>query len=56
MQLVLVYALGAVLAAGMAFYSGPGTPALVFWLYVIGALAFAAAAVGQFFKQQKKGR
>jgi hypothetical protein len=56
MQLVLIYLLGAVLAAGMAFFSGPGTPAIVFWLYVVGALAFAAAAAGQFFKQQKPSR
>jgi 4-amino-4-deoxy-L-arabinose transferase-like glycosyltransferase len=56
MQLVLIYLVGALLAAGMAYYSGPATPAPVFWLYVVGALAFALAAAGQYFKQSKSGR
>jgi hypothetical protein len=56
MQLVLIYLVGALLAAGMAFYNGPATPAPVFWLYVIGALAFAIAAAGQYFKQQNPRR
>jgi hypothetical protein len=50
MQLVLIYALGAVLTAAMAWFSGPATPVAVFWLYVIGAVLFAIAAVGQYFK------
>jgi hypothetical protein len=56
MQLVLVYALGAVLAAVMAYISGPGTPVAVYWLYVLGAISFAIAAAGQYFKQSKTGR
>jgi hypothetical protein len=56
MQHVLIYALGAILAAGMAWFSGPATPPLVFWLYVIGAGAFALAAVGQYFKLQNTRR
>jgi hypothetical protein len=51
MQLVFVYAAGAVLAAGAAYVSGPGTPAIVFWLYVAGAVLFALASVGQYFKR-----
>lgn len=53
MQLVLIYVLGAILAAAMAFFGGPETPAPVFWLYVVGAAAFALAAAGQYFKLQK---
>ena len=56
MQLVLVYALGALLAAVMAYISGPDTPVAVFWLYVAGAVLFAVAAAGQYFKQSKTGR
>ena len=56
MQFVLFYALGALLAAGAAYVSGPETPALVFWLYVAGAVLFAIAAAGQYFKQAKGGR
>ena len=51
MQLVLVYALGALIAGGMAYVSGPETPTAVFWLYVVGAVLFAIAAAGQYFKQ-----
>jgi hypothetical protein len=53
MQYVLVYLLGAALAAGAAYFSGPETPVLVLWLYVFGAVLFALAAVGQYFKQSK---
>jgi hypothetical protein len=53
MQLVLIYVAGAVLAAAMAWFSGPGTPAAVYWLYVAGAVLFAIAALGQFFKQNQ---
>ena len=53
MQLVLVYALGAVIAAGMAYISGPATPVAVYWLYVVGAVLFAVAAAGQYFKQSQ---
>ena len=53
MQLVLVYAIGAALAATMAYFSGPGTPAAVYWLYVVGAVLFAVAAAGQYFKQSQ---
>jgi hypothetical protein len=56
MQLVLIYALGAALAAFMAYASGPETPVFAFWLYVIGAAAFALAAAGQFFKLRNPGR
>jgi hypothetical protein len=56
MQLVLVYALGALLAAGMAYISGPETPVAVFWLYVAGAVLFAVAAAGQYFKLANPGR
>jgi len=56
MQLVLVYALGALLAAVMAYISGPETPVAVYWLYVAGAVLFAVAAAGQYFKQSKTGR
>ena len=56
MQLVLVYLLGAVLAAGAAYISGPETPIAVFWLYIAGAVLFALAAAGQYFKQAKSGR
>lgn len=50
MQLVYVYALGALLAGFAAVWSGPDTPAVVYWLYVAGAILFAFAAVGQYFK------
>ena len=50
MQLVLIYVVGAVLAAAMAWFSGPGTPVAVYWLYVAGAVLFAVAATGQYFK------
>ncbi len=50
MQLVLVYALGAVLAGFMAWFSGPETPVAVVWLYIVGAVAFALGAAGQYFK------
>lgn len=53
MQLVLVYALGAVIATGMAYISGPETPVAVFWLYVVGAVLFALAAAGQYFKRNQ---
>jgi hypothetical protein len=53
MQLVFVYLVGALLAAGAAYVSGPETPPLVFWLYVAGAVLFALAAIGQYFKQAK---
>ena len=56
MQLVLAYALGALLAAGAAFVSGPETPTIVFWLYVAGAVLFAVAAAGQYLKLSKPGR
>lgn len=56
MQLVLTYALGAVLAGVMAWFSGPETPVVVFWLYVAGAILFALGAVGQYFKVQKPRR
>jgi hypothetical protein len=56
MQLALIYALGAILAAGMAFYSGPETPAPVFWLYVLGAIGFCFAAAGQYVKSQNPRR
>jgi hypothetical protein len=50
MQLVYVYALGALLATLAAVWSGPDTPPLVYWLYVAGAVLFALAAAGQYFK------
>ncbi len=53
MQLVLIYAAGAVLAAAMAWFSGPGTSTAVQWLYIAGAVLFAIAALGQFFKQSQ---
>jgi len=53
MQLVLVYAVGAALAAAMAYFSGPATPVAVYWLYIVGAVLFAAAAAGQYFKQSQ---
>jgi hypothetical protein len=53
MQYVFIYLLGAALAAGAAYFSGPETPALVFGLYVAGAFLFALAAVGQYFKESK---
>ncbi|MCC6946586.1 MAG: hypothetical protein IT539_02365 [Bradyrhizobiaceae bacterium] len=53
MQLVLVYLVGAVLAAGAAYFSGPETPTLVLWLYIAGAVLFALAAIGQYFKLSK---
>jgi hypothetical protein len=53
MQLVLIYTLGAVLAAAMAWFSGPTASVAIFWLYVIGAVLFAVAALGQFFKQNQ---
>lgn len=53
MQLVLVYAVGAALAAAMAYFSGPETPVAVYWLYVVGAVLFAVAAAGQYFKQSQ---
>jgi hypothetical protein len=56
MELVLIYLVGALVAAGMAFFSGPATPALAFWLYIVGAIAFTLAAAGQYFKQQKPRR
>jgi hypothetical protein len=56
MQLVLIYALGAIIAAVMAYTSGPETPVAVFWLYVAGAVFFALGAVGQYFKQTNMGR
>jgi hypothetical protein len=56
MQLVLVYALGAVLAAVMAYISGPETPMAVVWLYVAGAVLFGIAAAGQYFKLTRTGR
>lgn len=56
MQLVLVYAVGALIAAGMAYISGPETPVAVFWLYVVGAVLFAVAAAGQYFKQNQPGQ
>jgi hypothetical protein len=52
----LVYALGALLSAGMAYISGPETPVAVFWLYVAGAVLFAVAAAGQYFKLSNPGR
>jgi hypothetical protein len=56
MQLVLVYAAGAVIAAVLAYTSGPETPVAVFWLYVAGAVFFALGAAGQYFKQTNTGR
>jgi hypothetical protein len=56
MQLVLIYLLGAALAAGMAFFSSPATPAPVFWLYVLGGIGFCFAAAGQYFKSQNPPR
>ena len=56
MNLVVIYAIGAVCAAGAAYVSGPGVPTAVFWLYVAGAVLFALAAVGQYFKLTKSGR
>lgn len=53
MQLVLVYLAGAVLAAGFAYFSGPETPTIVYGLYIAGAVLFALAAVGQYFKLTK---
>jgi hypothetical protein len=56
MQLVLIYVLGALLAAGMAYYSGPETPAPVFWLSVLGGIGVCLAAAGQYFKSQNPRR
>jgi hypothetical protein len=56
MQLVAIYALGALLAAVMAYFSGPATPAAVYWLYIAGAVLFAVAALGQYFKVSKPSR
>lgn len=53
MQLVLVYLVGAVLAAGAAYFSGPETPSVVFGLYIAGSVLFALAAIGQYFKQSR---
>jgi hypothetical protein len=50
MQLVLIYTAGAIIAAAMAYLSGPETPVAVFWLYVAGAVFFALGAAGQYFK------
>jgi hypothetical protein len=56
MQLVAIYAAGAVLAAAMAYISGPSTPAAVYWLYIAGAVLFAIGAIGQYFKVSKPSR
>jgi hypothetical protein len=56
MQLVAIYAAGAVLAAAMAYMSGPTTPVAVYWLYIGGAVLFALGAVGQYFKMSKPSR
>ena len=56
MQLVGIYAAGAVLAAAMAYFSGPTTPVMVYWLYVAGAVLFALGALGQYFKVSKPSR
>jgi hypothetical protein len=56
MQLVAIYAAGAVLAAAMAWFSGPATPVAVYWLYIAGAVLFAIGAVGQYFKVSKPSR
>ena len=40
----------------MAYISGPETPVAVFWLYVVGAVLFAVAAAGQYFKQNQPGQ
>jgi hypothetical protein len=53
MQLVIVYLVGAVIAAAVAYYSGPQTPVAAYWLYVIGAVLFALAAIGQYMKITK---
>jgi hypothetical protein len=56
MHLVKGYALAAALSLIVAFMSGPETPRLVFWLYIVGAATFALAAFGQYKKEQKKQR
>jgi hypothetical protein len=56
MQLVAIYAAGAALSAAMAYFSGPATPVLVYWLYVAGAVFFAIGAAGQYFKVSKPSR
>jgi predicted ABC-type sugar transport system permease subunit len=56
MQLVLIYAAGALIAALMAYTSGPETPVVVFWLYVAGAVFFALGAAGQYLKRTNAGR
>jgi hypothetical protein len=56
MQLVLIYAAGALVAALMAYTSGPETPVAVFWLYVAGAVFFALGAAGQYLKRTNAGR
>ena len=56
MNLVAIYAAGAVLAGAMAWFSGPATPAAAYWVYVAGAVLFALGAVGQYFKVSKSGR
>jgi hypothetical protein len=53
MQLVIIYLIGAIIAAAVAYYSGPQTPAAAYWLYVVGAVLFALAAVGQYYKVSK---
>jgi hypothetical protein len=53
MQLVIVYIVGAIIAGVVAYSSGPQTPAAAYWLYVVGAVLFALAALGQFYKVSK---
>lgn len=53
MTRVFGFALGAVVATAGAYLTGPGT-GIEFWLFVLGAVGFAIAALGQYFgmKQQ----
>jgi hypothetical protein len=53
MNLVLGYAAAAALSGAVAYMTGPAGGG-AFWLYTAGAVLFALAAVGQFFKVNRQ--
>ena len=55
MNLVLGYVAAAALSGAVAYMTGQAGGG-VFWLYAAGAVLFAVAAAGQYFKQSKTGR